>query len=123
MSEFVENCRQELDIILNNVDEKEIQQKFNDDVMEIVELVSKQGHSGVSIVCLAYTLSRLLLRKPLSALTGEESEWFDEKYDNQWIGINKRYPEIVRYNKDNNTAKIVTAGDIDKKVTFPYYPK
>ena len=48
---------------------------IQENLLEILEKVSAQGHSGHSIHYLVNMLKKLILFRPLSPLTGDDSEW------------------------------------------------
>ena len=79
-SNLVKFARNELDMLLsrckNKNDESYVMQKcINDDIIEIVEVFSKQDHSGFSASYALNILKRLLHFKPIRPLTGEDDEW------------------------------------------------
>ena len=134
MSNLVEWAKSELDRLVK--DDDELQKAINKDILEIVEKFSEQGHSGFSA---SYTLSiikRLLDWKPITPLTGEESEWNDvPSYDDgSNTQQNKRCSAVFRKNFDNSTAYYIdgkvfsddggktwfTSRDSRVPVTFPY---
>ena len=53
----------------------------NDSILEIVKVISKQGHSNFSGEYVIGILERLLRFKPLSAIEDNEGEW-EEASDN-----------------------------------------
>ena len=70
---LVEYAKSELERL--GTDEDGMQEVMNRDILEIVEKFSEQGHTGFSAGYALASLDRLLRFKPLSALTGEDSEW------------------------------------------------
>lgn len=112
-------------------DEDGMQDKMNEDILSIVEIFSKQGHSGFSAGYVRSALERLLRFKPLTPLTGEDSEWDEIGNGKQQ---NKRCPSVFR--NANGTAYDINGivvsynGGITwfsskrfkKEVTFPYVP-
>lgn len=58
-----------------NGDMDPMQEKMNNDILDIVERFSDQGHSGFSAGYALSILDRLLRFKPITPLTGEDSEW------------------------------------------------
>ena len=136
---LVEYAKSELERI--GKDEDGMQEVMNRDILEIVEKFSEQGHSGFSASYALSVLERLLRFKPISALTGDESEW--NEISNVKDGIttyqNRRCSSVF---KDvDSSGKIVNIHDIDaivvsdnggitwfssgefrKEVTFPYLP-
>lgn len=127
--DLVEYAKSELARI--DRDEDGIQDKMNKDILDIVEMFSKQGHSGFSAGCVRSALERLLRFKPLTPLTGEDSEWDEIGNGKQQ---NKRCPSVFR-NADGtaydiNGIVVSYNGGITwfpskrfkKEVTFPYVP-
>jgi hypothetical protein len=83
-----------------------VQKKVTKNVMDVVKIFDKQGHSGFSA---SYTLNliRMLLDwKPIEPLTGEDDEWEEVKEWNKEKNTqqNKRCSAVFRDNFDNSTA-------------------
>lgn len=110
-------------------DEDGMQEHMNANILEIIEVFGKQGHSGFSAGYALSILERLLRFKPLTPLTGEEDEWNDIGHG---IFQNNRHSSVFK-NPDgtchDNDAVIVsdnggitwfTSGRFRKEVTFPY---
>lgn len=55
----------------------EIQGMVKKDVLQLIEVFAKQGHSGMSAPYVLDVFQRLARFEPLSPLTGEDSEWCD----------------------------------------------
>lgn len=93
--------------------EKELSLLEDDDtfkkmVLDIVTRFSKEGHSGASASYAIRAISRLLSFKPLTPLTGEDSEW-NEVADG--IYQNNRCPYVFKqagcaYSIDNRSTRI-----------------
>lgn len=66
---MIEYAKRELELI--GKDEDGMQELMNKNILEIVEIFSKQGHSGFSAGYALNVLERLLKYKPLTPLTGE----------------------------------------------------
>lgn len=84
-------------------EDDEMQQSINRDILEIVAVFEKQGHSGFSA---AYALSiiKLLLNwKPITELTGEDDEWIHHGGDED-LYQNNRYSAVFKKGPDNSTA-------------------
>lgn len=81
------------------------------DILEIMELISRQGHSGGSIHQLVHILPRLMLFKPLTPLTDDPEEWLklDKDVCGEVIWQNKRCPSV--FSKDGGKTWV----DMDKK--------
>lgn len=106
-------------------------------VMELVELFGEQGHSGYSAPIVLDIFSRLANYKPLSPLTGEESEWSESFFSTGETQQNNRCFDVFRTNGDNSTAYTIngkyfskdggktwfTSKDSHVHITFPYVPK
>lgn len=125
----LEYAKSELDRI--GKDDEGYQDLMNNHILEIIEVFSKQGHSGFSASYAINVLERLLRYKPLSALTGDDDEW-EKGISGNWQ--NKRCCSVFK-DKDGNVYDIdaVVCSDnggitwfssnrFRKKVTFPYYP-
>jgi len=107
------------------------------EVMDIVKLFCKQGHSGFSASYVLNLLRRLLDRKPILPLTGEDDEWEEVEEWNKTDNTqqNKRCSAVFRNNFDNSTAYYLygkvftddggkswfTNHDSFVPVKFPYY--
>jgi hypothetical protein len=75
MSKLVEHAEYELKkagLFDNDADYMGVLAK---DVMQIIELFAKQGHSGASAAYVAGILELLLRFKPLSPITNDPDEW------------------------------------------------
>jgi len=111
----------------------EMQCLMTKDIMEVVKVFCKQGHSGFSASYALNLIKRLLDWKPILPLTGEEDEWND-KYDEDNSQQNKRCSAVFRKNFDNSTAYYIgakafsddggetwfTNHDSFINITFPY---
>lgn len=104
---------------------------IQENLIELLELFSKQGHSGFSASYCIRSFEKLANFKPLSPLTGDESEWIDTGSD---CFQNNRDPRIFK-DKATGTAYTIegyvfrepsgscfSSGYSRKLVTFPYTP-
>ena len=66
------------------------------DVVELLDVFVNQGHSGASAPVVARMFHDLALGKPLSPLTGEESEWTDEHALEKGHNQNKRFTSVFK---------------------------
>jgi len=113
-----EYSKMELGIILKSVpeEEKADQEIVCKDMMQIMRLFVKQGHTPETALYAIGMLLRLMDEKPLSALTGEDTEWIPfgsaGKYEQ-----NKRWPSILRM--AGNSAHAFH-GVLGYKIEFPY---
>ena len=74
MSKLTEYARNELDRLMSNNDDG-MQSLMNQNILDLIEMFSEQGHSGFSASYLIHALQRLMKWKPLQPLTGEDDEW------------------------------------------------
>ena len=106
----------------------EIANTLAENVLELLEVLEVQGHSGMSIGYVLTLFKRVALFKPLSPLTGEESEW---KECGDGTFQNKRCGEVFKgkdgraFNihavtwRDENGA-LFTNRDSQRYIEFPY---
>ena len=71
-------------------------------VMELMELFSKQGHSGYSAPLVAGLFKKLVDNQPLTGITGKDEEWGDvsDYGDGRLMYQNKRCSAIFKDGKD-----------------------
>lgn len=76
-----------------------LEDKMCRDVMQLVRVFSNQGHSGASAEYCTTIFRRLMSRRPLTPLTGEDDEW-----ETTPLGSvqNKRYSCV--YKKEDGQA-------------------
>lgn len=68
--------------------------------MELIELLSKQGHSGYSGSCVLDLFTKLANFKPLSPLTFDDSEWIHINDHDGGIYQNNRNSCVFKESKD-----------------------
>lgn len=86
MSNLVDHAEVELEALGMGKDaDDEMNKLMHDNLIELVTVFSKQGHSGHSAGYAASVLFKLLNYEPLGPLTGEDSEWVD-------VGEQSGYP-------------------------------
>lgn len=73
-------------------------------VLELIETFENQQHSGMSAPIVLSLFSRLANYKPLSPLTGEDSEWDESPFRNDNTQQNNRLSCVFREGNDNSTA-------------------
>lgn len=109
----------------------EMQKEVCKDLIELLTVLSKQGHSGFSINYVLSLFTKLANFKPLSPLTGEDSEWndvgtyHDQSGNEIKLFQNRRCSSVFKDSKDSRAYDINldTSGDSDKKyISFPYTP-
>ena len=77
-------------------------------VMELIEVFSKQGHSGMSASIVADIFKKLANYEPLGPITGKDEEWSDVRdygKGEPWYQ-NKRYSAIFKDGKDGRAYSI-----------------
>lgn len=94
-------AKRELDILANDGGRDGLQEMMNKDILEMLEVFSAQGHSGLSASYAIAALVRLMNWKPLSPLTGSDDEWIE---CSEGLEQNKRYSAVFRNKGDNSTA-------------------
>lgn len=132
MSKLVEYAKSELEKAFPCNDD-EMQQMAIDDVLELIEIFSNQGHTGLSAHYVLNLFTRLVNWNPISYLTGEEDEW-GEPYGEDELQQNKRCGKIFRRHHDNSTAVNIegivfeqpngisyTNKDSEVPIEFPYW--
>lgn len=104
MSALLKWAESELDRLVKDNDE--MQREINKDILDVVKVFSEQGHSGFSASYAINLLNRLLSWKPVTPLTGEESEWGEVRPWNEGNNLqqNLRCSAVFRNNFDNSTA-------------------
>lgn len=102
-------------------------------VLELLEVFSNQGHSGMSAPLVVQMFSKLAMFEPLGPLTGEDSEWNEvtddvlqnnrcstvfkqaDRFDGQAYDIEGR---VFR----EPDGSCFTSSDSFTPITFPYTP-
>ena len=97
-------------------------------ILDLIELFASQGHSGFTAPYTVNAFKRLAMYKPLSPLTGEDSEWSEVR---SGVYQNKRYSAVFKedgkaYNTegkmftDDNGLTWYLSKDSHIEITFPY---
>lgn len=134
---LVLHAENELNILLNKCKDeegKEIQKVMNNNILEIVEAFSNQGHSGFSASYAIGLIKRLLNFEPITPLTGNDEEWNELNYDNSTKYQNKRCSRIFKdadgqaydiegkiFSEDGGKSWYQSK-DSKVNITFPYIP-
>ena len=103
-------------------------------VLELIEVFSKQGHSGFSAGLTISTFERLARYEPLGPLTGEDSEWCALDYAPDMAAQNNRCSHVFKrsdgtaYDSQGRVFRdpdggCYTNGDSRVDISFPYTPK
>jgi len=108
-------------------DEDGVQDRMDANILELLEVLSKQGHSNFTANYVLNMFDRLSHFLPLTPLTGEDDEWNE-------YSQNKRCPTVFKdadgraYNSDgkifsNDGGKTwFTNKDSKVYISFPYMP-
>ena len=98
MSNLIKHVKSEFAILgWDREDADDMQKAVCENILELVEVFSKQGHSGTSAVYVIAHLQRLLNFEPLSPLTGDDSEWNEV---GEGVFQNRRDSEVFKDGKD-----------------------
>lgn len=124
-------AKQKLNNILNKNDKDGMQQAITNDILEILDLCNENYLTKEE----CKIISRLLDWKPISPITGEDSEWNSfYEWDKEKSQQNKRCSAVFRKNNNNSTAYYIngkifsddggetwfTNRDSFVFITFPY---
>lgn len=130
MSNLMDFARQELKLLRGD-EPCEMQDEIEKCVLDIVELFSKQGHSGTTAPYVVGILKKVMMYEPVAPLTGEDWEW-NQVADDCWQ--NKRCPHVFKDTPDGTAYDIeavifrepngvcFTSRDSRRDVVFPYIP-
>lgn len=120
MSSLIDYAKTEFAILGWNTTDDEIQQEACKCVMELLEVLAKQGHSGFSLSYILSLLKKLAKFKPLSPLTGQDDEWVKVMEENgKPFYQNKRYSSVFKLGDDGEAYDVNRP---QRYVTFPYQP-
>lgn len=137
---LVDFAKSELDIILKKCEDeeaKEMQQKINEDILEIVKVFAQQGHSGFSASYAINLIEKLLKYEPITPLTGEEDEWVEINQGDDMKYHNKRCSRIYKdkdgraydiegkvFSDNNGKSWYIKGGGGSRTyIEFPYVPQ
>lgn len=137
MSNLVDYAEHELKLIGMGADTPdEMNKLMHDNIIEMVQKFSEQGHSGFSAGYALSILKKLLDYTPLTPLTGADDEWNDPDPTGNTLQ-NKRCFHVFKdkdtgrtydsegrifYRKGHRDATY-TNGESHVDITFPYTPK
>lgn len=131
---IVEFAKKELALIN---DGSEIQKMAEQNVLEILEVFSKQGHSNTTIWYVLGIVNRLAEWKPLGELKGTDDEWNELSRElsgddgpmyqnNRYSSVFKKGKDGIAYNiegkvfSDNDGESWYTSRESAVDITFPY---
>lgn len=132
MSNLIEHAKREL-AISDPEGNQAYDGMLSKAVMELIELFSKQGHSGMSASFTTDIFGKLARYQPLSPLTGEDDEWVDvSEMSGKPMWQNKRCSTVFKdereaYNIDGKVFVEKEGGSYTNKesrvlIEFPYTP-
>lgn len=100
LSNIVEYAKRELRRIEDNCHSsvaREIQERIDKQILEVIEVLSNQGHSGMTAPYIMQYVKTLWEWKPLMPLTGEDDEWnYDPTSGNKVHLQNKRCSAVFK---------------------------
>jgi len=94
---LVEHAKQELKLNGMFDEDSDYNGMLGESVMELIELFSKQGHSGCSAGMVSNLFNKLSRFKPISPLTGNDDEWCEVRGG---FYQNKRNSAVFKEGKD-----------------------
>lgn len=98
---MIEFAKRELKHLLDSKEEYDNRMAL--DVLELLNVFTKQGHSGFSASWCIQLFSRLSRYKPLGPLTGEDDEWNEVGHN---TFQNKRCSSVFKEGKDGRAYNI-----------------
>jgi hypothetical protein len=131
VSNLIEYAEAELDRAGLGEPDADYNGKLKTAVLDIIQLFSSQGHSGLSAAMVTDMVARLMNFEPLTPLTGEPDEWVELNFHPDMAAQNKRYSSVFR--RADGTAYDINArrclhsdGSTSSggrvPITFPYAP-
>lgn len=133
MGSIIEHAKQEFKIagyIPVDEDQEDGPNKWiQENILELIEVFEKQGHSGFSASYCVKVFSKLAMFEPMTPLTGEDSEWNkigENLFQNNRCGHvfkenGKTYDSEGRIFIDKNDNSY-TCKDSSVDIEFPYIP-
>ena len=133
MLEYAKNELKKLEETCEDAESSEMQKVMSDNVLALLEVFSKQGHTNTTAYYVADLFARLVRQKPLTQLTGEADEWNDiSDISNNPKWQNKRCPTVFKYAdgscwysegkifSDNGGETYYLSKDSSIEITFPF---
>ena len=77
---MIEHAKYELNLLLEKCEDEEelkMQKAINNDILEIIEIFAKQGHSGMSAGYAISIITKLLNYEPITPLTLKDDEFVE----------------------------------------------
>ena len=97
-SNLVQHAWREMQIVGGLDDEWQCQ--IVDNILELVDRFSEQGHSGTTASYVLKAVTKLMDFRPVAPLTGEDSEWNHVGMGEHECWQNNRFPEVFKDSKD-----------------------
>ena len=97
-SNLVQHAWREMQIVGGLDDEWQCQ--IVDNILELVDRFSKQGHSGASASYVLGFVTKLMDFRPVTPLTGEDSEWNEVGFGEHECWQNNRFSQVFKDSKD-----------------------
>ena len=94
---IVDFAKEEMNLAWPESDE--MQDMVKENVLELMSVFQKQGHSGFSAPYVLNIFNKLAMYKPIAPLTGEDSEWTDVGND---MYQNNRCTTVFKDGKDGD---------------------
>lgn len=109
------NYKKELQLLKEHQNGEEMGLWICDKAEAVMDLITSQGHSGLSFSLLSNILKRFLDDKPLFPLTNDVSEWGTLAGEDQ----NNRYSSLFRYTDGTYTdvSRVIFVDTYDNKNT------
>jgi hypothetical protein len=139
---YVDFAKQEFkQIKRSDTEDNEMQDLIEGNILELLEVFSKQGHSGSSAPYVVKMFSKLAMFEPISPIEDLEEEWSDvdgDSYQNKRCSALFKeketgkcyYLDAIIWREENDSGWNGSALDKSgKKITsrqyvnFPFYPK
>lgn len=138
MSDLVEYAKRELKLAGLFDEDSLYGGEMGKSVLDLVEVFANQGHSGFSATQALEIFNRIGNYKPLTPLSGEDSEWTELDYNDEVRYQNKRnfavfkdkdgrvtYGDAIIWREENGSCFNGTVGGIRNLeiLGFPFTPK
>ena len=118
---------------LNPNDDDEMQAAINNQIMDIINVFSQQGHSGTTGPYAANVAAKLMIFQPLTPLQGTDDEWMYVAEQNGPLYQNIRCSHVFKDDKgaydidgyvfEDQYGAYYTDKDSLKWIEFPYTPE
>lgn len=130
--DLLEHAKIELELLEGNCEDDEaleMQKMVTKDVMQVLDILCSQGHSGFSASYIMNIIRKLWAWEPLGELTGNDDEWRDvddDKYQNKRCSAifkdkktGKAYWLYGYAYSEPNSSAYFTCRESKKSITFP----